>query len=155
MNNKNITIDITKYLGIPYKHGGSDKAGLNCYGLIRLFYAQEFNIELFDYRYDENWDKKGFNYIQKKYRSQWQKIEKPEAYCGVYRSQWQKIEKPEAYCGVGFRLPGHSIEHHLGIILPDLNNFLHSPLNQGSRVESLAHPTWAKAVTGYYRHNDI
>ena len=131
-------IDIVKYLGIPYKHGGSDSDGINCYGLGKLFYFQEFGIELFDYRYDENWDKKGFNYIQEK-----------------YRSQWQKIEKPEAYCGVGFRLPGHSIEHHLGIVLPDLNTFLHSPLNQESRVESLAHPIWGKAVTGFYRHKEL
>lgn len=133
-----VACDITKYLGIPYKHKGDDKAGVNCYGLIRLFYKQEFNIDLFDYRYDENWDKKGFNYIQEK-----------------YRSQWQKIDKPESYCAIGFRLPGHKIEHHLGIILPDLNNFLHSPLNQSSRIESLTHPTWGKAVTGYYRHNDF
>jgi len=69
--------------------------------------------------------------------------------------QWQRIEKPEPYCGVGFRLPGHSIEHHLGIVLHDLNNFLHSPLNHESRIESLHHETWAKAITGYYRHNDI
>jgi len=130
-------IDTSKYLGIPYKHKGNDTLGVNCYGLIRLFYKQEFNIYLFDYRYDENWDKKGFNYIQEK-----------------YRSQWQKIEKPESYCVVGFRLPGHKIEHHLGIVLPDFNNFLHSPLNQESRVESLVHPTWGKAITGYYRHYD-
>jgi len=131
-------IDIVKYLGIPYKHGGDSMDGLNCYGLIKLFYMQEFNVELFDYRYEENWDKKGFNYIQEK-----------------YRSQWQKVDKPTPYCGVGFRLPGHSIEHHLGIILPDLNSFLHSPLNQESRVESLANPTWGKAVTGYYQHKEL
>ena len=132
-------IDTNKYLGIPYKHGGdSIDTGVNCYGLVKLFYFQEFNISLYDYRYDENWDKQGFNYIQEK-----------------YRKQWQKIEKPEAYCCVGFRLPGHSIEHHLGIVLHDFNNFLHSPLNQESRIESLAHPTWSKAITGYYKHKEL
>ena len=39
-------IDVIKYLGIPYKHGGGDSDGINCYGLIKLFYAQEFGIEL-------------------------------------------------------------------------------------------------------------
>jgi len=39
-------IDTVKYLGIPYKHGGDDKdVGVNCYGLAKLFYRQEFNIE--------------------------------------------------------------------------------------------------------------
>ena len=40
-------IDISKYLGIPYQHRGSDNSGVDCYGLPRLFYKTEFGIGFF------------------------------------------------------------------------------------------------------------
>ncbi len=36
-------IDINKYIGLPYKQKGYDFDGADCYGLIWLFYKNEFN----------------------------------------------------------------------------------------------------------------
>lgn len=44
-----------KYLSIPYKHLGSDFTGVDCLGLVRLFYKTELKIELPSIEYSEDW----------------------------------------------------------------------------------------------------
>lgn len=62
----------TKYLGIPYKHLGRDLEGLDCWGLIKMIYA-DLGLELFDLKdYDERWALKGDNYFIEHYYEDWQ-----------------------------------------------------------------------------------
>jgi cell wall-associated NlpC family hydrolase len=44
------TFNISKYLAIPYKDRGNSFDGVDCYGLLKLFYKEEFGIELIDYK---------------------------------------------------------------------------------------------------------
>ena len=126
-------IDISKYLGIPYKHRGAAWSGVDCYGLARLFYNTEFGIEVPDYEYDENWCSIGFDWIQE-----------------YFKTNWTKTDSPERYGGVGFRMPGYKVEHHLGIILDDLNMFLHSPLNKQVCVSKLSQSVWKRSISSFY-----
>ena len=126
-------IDISKYLGIPYKHLGSDWTGINCYGLVRLFYKKELGISIPDYEYDANWCSRGFDWIQK-----------------YYKVNWIKIDAPERYCAVGFKLPSYKVEHHLGIVLHDLDMFLHSPFNMAVCVSRLSQPIWKRSISSFY-----
>ena len=131
-------IDISKYLGIPFQHHGSDNSGVDCYGILQLFYKEEFNIKLPDYEYDEDWCSRGFDWIRK-----------------YYKKNWIPIDSPVRYCVVGFRLPGYQVEHHLGIILYDLNSFLHSPLNRQVCVSKLSQSYWKKAISSFYQIKGI
>ncbi len=42
-------MDINKYIGIPFQHHGRDENGADCYGLVRLILAQEFDKHLPDF----------------------------------------------------------------------------------------------------------
>ena len=59
---KNQLLGWRKYLGIPYKHVGRDFNGVDCWGLL-ILYFREKGIELPDWWYEEDWSKKGYNYF--------------------------------------------------------------------------------------------
>ena len=48
-------MNVNKYIGIPYKHGGYNFDGCDCWGLVRLFYQEEFNLTLATESYEETW----------------------------------------------------------------------------------------------------
>ena len=127
-------IDISPYLNIPFRHNGSNLTGVDCLGIVRLFNKHEFNFDIPGCDYDEDWNKLGYNLIEEGY----------QAIC-------EKIPTPVRYGIVGFRMPGYFVEHHLGIILYDFDQFLHSPLNKPSCVSKLSHPLWKRSVTAYYK----
>lgn len=44
-------VDLTEYIGIPFKDGGADVNGLDCLGLISLWLNKAFGIVLLDDKY--------------------------------------------------------------------------------------------------------
>lgn len=56
-----------KFLGIPFKHLGRSFKGVDCYGLMLLYYKELFNIELKDWWYEKDWSKKGCDYFMQNY----------------------------------------------------------------------------------------
>ena len=129
-------MEISKYLKIPFLHEGRSFKGIDCYGLVLLFYRLEFDIILPDYNYEQNWCMKSFNWIETE-----------------YYKYWERIEKPVKYCLAGFKLPGRHVEHHLGIMMPDLIGFLHIPAGQMVCVDKLTNPVWKRSLRTFYKVN--
>lgn len=64
---------------------------------------------------------------------------------------WLKLPKPEAFCMAAFR-----IKHnwHAGIVLPNLNQFIHVTAGINVTVSQLYSFMWRKRFDGFYRFPD-
>lgn len=125
-----------KYIGIPFKDGGRDTNGIDCWGLARLVYKQEYNIGL-----------PSFNdqYIVTDH-------DRVAELFSRYREGWTKLDTPEEGALVAFNMFGS--QTHVGIITPEKNSFLHVRENQDSVIERLDSTHWNKRVFGYYKYNE-
>jgi len=133
----NKDVDIIKYLGIPYVHEGVDWNGADCYGIIILFYKNEFDITVPHYKYNEDWELHDYKYIEQE-----------------YHKLWDKIEFPLKYCVATFKFLGRHTEHHMGIMLNDME-FLHIPLKQACVVDKLSNRLWKRSLSGFYRLKEL
>jgi hypothetical protein len=124
-----------KYLNIPFKEGGRDLDGLDCWGLARLVYKEEFGIELpsFAGEYDVNDPKLLHEIIIQ------------------HKESWEKLTKPEPNCIVLFRMLG--TESHIGVVISP-TQFLHTRDKYTSAVENLASTEWKNRIVGYFKYRE-
>ena len=76
---------IGKYLGIPYAHRGRTMCGLDCWGFLKLVYA-DLGFKLFDVEdleYEKNWGIQGRDYFKEHYQNDWESVETPVTLDGV------------------------------------------------------------------------
>lgn len=128
-------MDINKYIGLPFKANGRDSTGLDCWGLVRLFYKQEHNVELpsFITDYDISDD------------------ERIKDLFNQYKEGWLKLETPEPGCAILFNILGETT--HIGIYIGD-NKFLHVREGMDSVIESLDNQKWNRRVEGFYKYSE-
>ena len=127
-------MNTTKYIGIPFKGGGRELDGLDCWGLVRAFYRDELNIQLpsFDSSYNITDDQRIAELIAQ------------------YSEGWDQVDVPVAGDVVLFKIFGEPV--HLGIML-DNTQFLHIREGGDSVVENVVSVRWKKRVSGYFRYN--
>ena len=124
-----------KYVGIPYKEKGRDLNGIDCWGLLRLVYSEEFNIDLPSFVSE---------YIENDAAS----IQELVAQC---KEGWELVDAPVPGCLVLFRVLG--TESHVGVAVSD-TQFLHARQGQDSAVESFDSRAWANRIVGYYKYSE-
>lgn len=125
---------INKYLGIPYKHGGRTRLGLDCYGLIIAIY-KDLGFTLFDIEhYDKNWSVNGKNYMLENYHRQWRETDNPQ------------------FLDVVVLRNSIGILNHGGVMLSG-NRFLHC-CKAGTTISSLETPMWKKRFVGFYQFKE-
>lgn len=128
MDEKNI---ISKYLGVPFKHGGRDLAGLDCWGLGIMLY-KDLGFELMDVEnYEKHWGLKGKDYFLENYYKDWEKVEIPFLFDGVLFNNYQ-----------GLAL-------HCGFVLNNYR-FIHCARNKGVVINSITDPNIKSRTEGYY-----
>lgn len=122
-----------KYIGLPYQENGRTEAGVDCWGLARLYYKNELNIELPSYSelYDGSLDASVIELIKTK------------------QDNWAKTTTPIVGDICLFNI--YNEPRHIGIYIGD-GKFLHSRDSKDSVIESINSPQWAKRFAGYYTY---
>lgn len=128
-------MNFEKYIGIPFKEKGRDTIGVDCWGLVRLIYKQEYNITLpsFSEDYELSDDARiGELFAQ-------------------YQEGWESLDSPEPGCTVLFRMFG--TEAHIGIVV-DISRFIHVREGRDSVIESLESAKWSKRIVGFFKYSE-
>ena len=122
-----------KYIGLPYKEKGRDVTGVDCWGLVCLYYREELGIELPSYQeeYDSPDDPNVIRAIS------------------LYKDSWELTTTPSEGNVVIFNILGEP--RHIGIYLGN-NKFLHSREGSDSVIDSIASPRWASRLEGTYKY---
>lgn len=126
---------LEKYLEIPYKHMGRDESGIDCWGLILMFYKDVYRVKLWDIEesYDIDWSFKNKNHF----------IEN-------YHKEWIISGTPKKFDVVLFKTKG-KIVNHGGIYLGE-GKFLHaSKASIGITRFSENKNYWKKNIENFYR----
>lgn len=123
-----------KYIGIPYKDGGRDIDGLDCWGLVRLVYKNEYGIDLpsFNNEYVIT-DRERVNEL-----------------FNQYREGWLVEDKPKEGDVVLLRLLGE--ESHVGVLIND-KQFLHVNYKTPAAIENLESVRWRNRIVGFNSYN--
>ena len=124
-----------KYIGIPFLDKGRDINGIDCWGLVRLVYKQEYSIDLPNF---------STNYEA-------EDAERMSDLLAQYKEGWEKIDAPTEGCIVLFNILG--VESHMGIAVSS-THFLHARERRDSAIESFESVAWRNRITGFYKYSE-
>lgn len=124
-----------KYIGLKYKEKGRDFSGVDCYGLVRLIYKNEYKIDLPSFT--EEYTQDNTLRIQE--------------LIAQYKEGWESVDDPVEGSIVLFRVLG--TESHVGVVI-NSTQFIHVRENQDSVIESLDSAYWKKRKVGYFKYSE-
>ena len=122
-----------KYIGLPYLDNGRTPTGVDCWGLARLFYKDEFGIDLPSYteEYIGGTDPHIVEAVN------------------LYKDNWEEITTPTIGDLCLFNIFGEPM--HVGVFIGD-NKFLHCRRGSDSVIESLTNIKWKNRFVAFYKH---
>lgn len=124
------------YIGLPYADRGRSREGLDCWGLVRLVYADLYAIDLPDY--------------SEAYVSAIEGAEIAEIIAAEEgMPSWQPIDKPARADLLVFRQGRYRC--HVGLFVAS-GLMLHVADGHCSRIEPYTAGQWLPRLTGIYRH---
>lgn len=135
---------VARYVGIPFKTDGLTRAGLHCWGLVRLVILEQHGIELPPYGEQSAADL----------------VAAARFFRGdAAREPWTKVATPKAFdvalmTAMGGEGPPRVMAGHCGVMI-DETNVLHVWEATNAVQMSLLHPRIRHKVLGFYRHRDL
>jgi len=122
----------SKYIGIPYKEKGRDIAGVDCWGLVRLIYKNEFNIDL------------------PSFAEEYHNTTTVSEAISAHIEGWEQVTELKVGDSILFRIVGEPT--HIGVYIGN-DKFIHTRRKSGTVVESLNSINWRSRIVGYYKYS--
>lgn len=121
------------YIGIPYVLKGRNRTGVDCWGLARLVYEEQYSITLpsFDDTYNTSSD------------------ENIEEIVARQKEGWEEVKEPAVGDVVLFKVLGRV--QHIGVYIGN-KMFLHAREGYSSCIERLDSGTWKHRFAGAWRY---
>lgn len=130
---------LDEFVGLPWEERGRAREGCDCWGLIRLVYAERFGVDL------------------PSFADLYQSTADGEAVTGLINGHigpWREIAKGDEQDGDGVLMSVAGLPRHIGVVVsPGL--VLHSERGTGSRIESYWSMRLRRRVLGFYRHEGV
>jgi cell wall-associated NlpC family hydrolase len=128
---------VNQYVGLPFAELGRDRAGVDCWGLVRLIYQEQFGITLPSYTgdYRTTIDAEEIGALVRKEAASW----------------WEAVPLTAARVGDVLVLRVRNFPMHCGLILTP-PSFLHIERRVNAVVERWDAWQWSKRVSGVFRH---
>lgn len=120
---------LNDFIGIPFKDGGRDYNGCDCWGLVALYFRDVLGVELPDYAISA----KEFEFIRTKMLSE------------LEREDWLVLNAPRGNSIALMRLGDSLGINHAAVLLPD-GRLLQAYENTGSHCVSASSPVWSRLV---------
>ena len=123
--------EIDNLLGLPYEKGGRGPLAYDCYGLClevtRRAGVMIPDVDTPNTRFDRN-----------------------ELFATT-KDIWRRLSGPQAFCLAVFRI---RTNWHAGVVLPDLQNFIHITAGINVTISRLDNLKWKQRFDGFYDFPD-
>lgn len=123
----------TKYAAIPYRKGGLDEVGVDCWGLARMIYRDHLGVELPAFAD----------------AAQGESLDMAAEIAAQGRESWSRVEEVKPFDIVLLRVDG--AEKHLGVVVQP-GEMIHAMDKVGVVVERYDTGRWKHRVSGVYRY---
>ncbi len=130
-------MDLSAYIGLPYAERGRTRAGLDCWGLVRLVYLETWGIKLPVYLEDDYAaaDMARTSHLIDRHR----------------QAGWSPVEAGTERTGDVILLRVMGLPCHVGLVAGK-GRMLHVMGEQDVTCERYGSALWAKRVMGFYRY---
>lgn len=126
-----------KLIGIPYKFAGRDSDGVDCLGIVQMFYKLFMGVVLPEYLYSHSNENECCEDTIKR---------------GQFDGNWLPVDQPEYGDLLVFRIK--SKPTHVGVYIGD-GDFLHCLAGRASCIEKLNSVAWRNRLVGIHRWKTI
>lgn len=122
-------MSVDDLIGIPFKWGGRDRSGYDCYGLVMELFRRS-GVSLADYP------------------SSTDERSNIETVIDALQKGWSETPKPKGG-GIALFRNAHREATHVAFLL-DKDRFIHVMEGHKVAIERLSNPVWDRRVVGFY-----